>query len=382
MLMADRLFRLEVRRARILPSAALLLLVAVAEPADAQDVVIDSRISCPSCSIQVSRVGTLGGPSSRDRITGPPWIATRLRSGNYLIKNQDDGGELNLFDRSGRWLRQIGRPGGGPGEYRDVSAVELVAGDSIWIFDPPNSRITVLSPEFDVVRTLPLGVYVESAVVFPPGSAVVNAQFRSAGFPLHLVGRNMAPTTSFGSEDPVHGAEAFVLNRRRLARGAGPTVWSAHYQAFIIEQYDIAERLHRRIIRDADWFGPQAISRDITPDQPPLPKITSIRFDSTTHHLWIAILVAAPDHHLAFGPQPQQIEGRPLHPVVAHHALYDSIIEVIDVRRGFVIARHRIPDMFVRWSGGDEFVTYRQDDSGIPLLSIWRARLHTRERRD
>lgn len=363
----------------------LTVLLAVPPPAAAQDVVVDSRIACPSCSIQVSRLGSLGGPNSRDRITGPPWIATRLRSGNYLIKNQDDGGELNLFARSGRWLRQIGRPGEGPGEYRGIMAVELVAGDSIWIFDPPNSRITVLSPQFDVARTLPLGLSAESAVVFPPGSAIVHAHVPTpgaAGHPLHLIGRDMVPTASFGGRDQDYRPEDFVLNRRRLTRGAGPTVWAARYQAFIIEQYDIAERLHRRIVRDADWFRPQTVIRDITPDQPPLPKITSIRFDSTSNRLWVAILVAAPDHHLAFGPEPRQIEGQQRYPVVTREALYNSIIEVIDVRRGVVLARHRIPEVFLRWSGADEFVTYRQDDSGVPFVSIWQARLHTRERRD
>lgn len=123
-------------------------------------------------------------PGESSRHSGRPQLARqdhgpavdRHASALRQLPDQEPGrrrGELDLFDRSGRWLRQIGRPGEGPGEYREIMAVELVAGDSIWIFDPPNSRITVLSPEFNVVRTLPLGLSAEAAVVFPPGSVIV-----------------------------------------------------------------------------------------------------------------------------------------------------------------------------------------------------------------
>jgi hypothetical protein len=363
--------------------SASLLLPCAASNASAQTVVVGSGITCSSCRIDLERVAVIGGRASAHELSGPPWLVTRLRSGSYLIKGENDGGDLHLFDRAGRWVRQVARTGAGPGEFNDIMAVERVAGDSLWVFDPGNGRITVLAADLTVARSVPLGVRMENAVVLGD-SAVVTAQLRTpeaVGYPLHVVSSANHAVRSFGSENPTFRADDFGLNRRTLARGPRSTVWAAHYQAYIIEQWDVSGELKLRIVRDAEWFRPQVRPPSAQPGRPPLPKIVGIRFDSATSHLWIATVVPAPGYRAAFGTEPQQIEGQLTYPVVDWHALYETVIEVIDVRRSSVVSRQQFPQPFLRWTGDDEFATYTEDRRGNPIVTIWRATLRTRERR-
>jgi hypothetical protein len=84
--------------------------------------------------------------------------------GAYLIADgqvavgENAGGQLRIFDRSGRWVRTIGRSGAGPGEFEFLRAV-FRTGDTLFAFDPMLRRVTaVLASRSDPVlyaRTLP-----------------------------------------------------------------------------------------------------------------------------------------------------------------------------------------------------------------------------------
>jgi len=64
--------------------------------------------------------------------------------------------ELRFFDAGGRFVRQVGREGAGPGEYRFISRVFRLAGDSLGVYEGLGRRLTVLSPTGVFARTVTL----------------------------------------------------------------------------------------------------------------------------------------------------------------------------------------------------------------------------------
>jgi len=73
---------------------------------------------------------------------------TRLRGGGYIVA---DGQRLRFFDARGKQTRTVGRKGEGPGEYQMITGVCLGAGDSLFVGDARNARISV----YDKAGTAP-----------------------------------------------------------------------------------------------------------------------------------------------------------------------------------------------------------------------------------
>jgi hypothetical protein len=67
--------------------------------------------------------------------------AARQSDGDFVVV---DGGarEVRLYDRDGKFVRTLGGPGSGPGEFRDPAQVLVRAADSVIVWDNANYRIT------------------------------------------------------------------------------------------------------------------------------------------------------------------------------------------------------------------------------------------------
>ena len=57
------------------------------------------------------------------------------------------------------------------------------------------------------------------------------------------------------------------------------------------------------------------------------------------------------------------------------HRIQDSILEIIDPRRGVVIATRAFDTLFMAIIAPDLLVSYTEDAAGNPRYVIWRARL-------
>lgn len=72
--------------------------------------------------------------------------------------------DVRVFDSDGELLRVIGGPGEGPGEFASPVSMGLL-GDTLWVADVRNRRMTWFSAVGDLLWTTPtLGVPVESGV--------------------------------------------------------------------------------------------------------------------------------------------------------------------------------------------------------------------------
>ena len=92
-----------------------------------------------------------GGPHGEFlRISG----LARLASGVIAVANGATA-EIRLFAETGRYLRTLGRRGGGPGEFREISWMG-VSGDTIFVADRTGARITRYLEDGSLVGTVPI----------------------------------------------------------------------------------------------------------------------------------------------------------------------------------------------------------------------------------
>lgn len=85
---------------------------------------------------------------------------------------------LRVFDANGAHLRDIGRAGDGPGEFRGLHSVSLLRGDSIAAWDFRLGRMSVFDPAGRMARELAprgLGLFPHLKGVFNDGSVVLTA---------------------------------------------------------------------------------------------------------------------------------------------------------------------------------------------------------------
>ncbi len=80
------------------------------------------------------------------------------RSGELVVANAGNR-ELCFFTPTGSLIRRVGRQGSGPGEYQDITGLELLLADSLLVRDGLQRRLSVLTPN---------GSYVRSFVLTPP----------------------------------------------------------------------------------------------------------------------------------------------------------------------------------------------------------------------
>ncbi len=81
-----------------------------------------------------------------------------LRNGNVVVFDQKgvDGPTLMLFDSTGRFMRNVGRKGAGPGEYTETAIPSVAPDGSFFLWDPHNARIDHYSADGTVLRGIPI----------------------------------------------------------------------------------------------------------------------------------------------------------------------------------------------------------------------------------
>ena len=101
---------------------------------------------------------TLGKPGVRgtppEALTDPTDVLTDPGNGDvYVAESHTDVtdpnlvGRISVFDRSGKFLRVIGKTGTGPGEFRTPHAIEFDSQGRLVVADRHNHRIQILTRE-------------------------------------------------------------------------------------------------------------------------------------------------------------------------------------------------------------------------------------------
>lgn len=88
-------------------------------------------------------------------------------------------GELRFFNASGEFEGSVGREGDGPGEFQRPTRLEALSDDTLVVFDVQLRRLSVIGPEGEAVRTIPLPGdlnYVRLVGVLPGGEFVLSSE--------------------------------------------------------------------------------------------------------------------------------------------------------------------------------------------------------------
>lgn len=93
------------------------------------------------------RIGQAAGPPEYQLYRVGP--IARLSDGAIVVAVAT---ELRFFAAHGRWVRTVGRRGGGPGEYQAIQLVRRLQGDSLLVWDQRSRRATILAPDGSFVR--------------------------------------------------------------------------------------------------------------------------------------------------------------------------------------------------------------------------------------
>jgi hypothetical protein len=124
--------------------------------------------------------------------------AARLPDGRILVANSGTF-ELRVYSPEGQHLSSIGAEGDGPGEFRSLWLIDVVGGDSIYVWDQRAMRVSVLDLDGRFARSFQLAVPGERSVPryqmsFNDGSCLVGVT-RFASGPLKDRSVSTASTT-------------------------------------------------------------------------------------------------------------------------------------------------------------------------------------------
>jgi hypothetical protein len=94
------------------------------------------------------RAGTGDGPGALSTVSD----VTMGRDGSVYV-SQPQENVVKVYDARGRYLRSIGREGSGPGEFDRPSSLGW-RGDTLWVVDTPQTRISLFLPNGRFVRSI------------------------------------------------------------------------------------------------------------------------------------------------------------------------------------------------------------------------------------
>lgn len=96
--------------------------------------------------LEFGRAGT-GENGDFERVSG----GVRLSTGEIVIVDSREN-RVRYFDRKGKVVRSFGRTGGGPNGFRAAAWIGRCGGDSVFVWDPLDQRVVVISPTASLVR--------------------------------------------------------------------------------------------------------------------------------------------------------------------------------------------------------------------------------------
>ncbi len=159
---------------------------------------------------EVLRIGVEEGPPEYTfQLIGG---AVQLNNGNIFVVDAR-AAELRMFDASGEFRRQVGKRGGGPGEFRMSPQLRALGADSLIVWDGAD-RLLIYSSDGALIRTANLGSHPRFGSIFLGLDASGGALFRVHGDPREMRARpegTFRDTTTIVRFGPEGGAAVTQL---------------------------------------------------------------------------------------------------------------------------------------------------------------------------
>lgn len=320
-----------------------LISVLVGCSRDSGPVAIDTLVACGACVIASDSLVTLANVD----FVGPSTHLARSSQGRYYVGDLRSR-TIRVFGNSGTVLHDVGRRGAGPGEFESFRNLLVDSAGTLHVLDATLSRHSVFDTagKFISSRRIPVASGLAlHAVLANDGSLIVNVRPMSARDSISPI----LVIDSAGTGTALPGQAVVALPRRPwasarlLTRIPGGGVLVARPYAFTIDMYDATLQRARSIVRNTSWIPltePLSPPSDGVLDEPYTPELRAAWVDSAGH-LWMHSTVPV----AAWKPGPSMQQASTMTPdeilQVSNRPRMESIVEVIDIRRGVVLARTR-----------------------------------------
>lgn len=369
---------------RLMRPLTLLAVFGAAQLLAAQipEIRIDGRPRCGGCKVQLQLLHRLVPPPTADPI-GFAWPIARSARGISAIATAKRNAVL-LFDQNGRFVRQFGTQGDGPGEFRTIIALAYSA-DTLLVLE--SRRYHVVSPELVVIRSNPLRGRARSVIPRPDGRLVVHMQVgtpAAAGYPLHVVTSTKGIVQTYGAAGQPTLSPGCASCELLLAPGVTSDesiLIPANEYAWEIWADDGTFR--SRYAVDSSWFKRWRTQGNwIAGLAPRQPSLQHVRRDSTGL-LW-AISVRAPSKWSPHPPEPSSgirvsehgIGGRSreaMEDYMWRHLTManETVIEIIDPSQRRVLSSTSIPGSYQALAGG-LMARLARDEDGVYGVQVYR----------
>jgi hypothetical protein len=282
---------------------------------------------------------------------------------------------LKVFSPEGTFIKEIGRRGEGPGEFRGNTRVVADRDVNIHVFDRNNSRHTLFSPDGEILSEWPILGKVPNAVFLEDGRIAANMVSTNrdlVGLPIHLLDPSDGNILqSFGAEEGEH----FNLRERwpgyrSLTLGSDTTLWTSSRSKYRFREWDLRTgKKIRELVGQVEWFPPDPAANANRNSLEPLPSIPAIRFNDQGY-LVVLILLKAPDWESHMVPKTLST-GMVMEQPDKYENIMDTLIQVINPSSGRLLAAQRFPQVVWGFLGEDLVFGVSEDDLGVPRVEIW-----------
>ncbi len=228
-----------------------------------------AKPTCPDCRVVGNPLAVLSAADGVLLDYGA-FSFLRIRDGRFLTTGFAREGTIGVFGPDGRWQRDLGRRGAGPGEYGTPARLSVWTGDSVLVLDIALSRVSVLGPDLRFVRSFPLTVPQTRFVGLPDGNIALSSPPGSERG-IMVVNRAGRTIATFGPRAMANSLDF----QRELARGQGGTVLTARADRYDIEEFTPRGATRRLTRRTVDWFPPADSRRQNNALVEPTPPATA-----------------------------------------------------------------------------------------------------------
>lgn len=336
--------------------------------------------TCPTCEVELIHLATIGDHEGEGILAAIGFVQRDSRGRFYTVTDGDPS-SVRVFNADGSFLTGFGREGRGPMEFRHISGILPLPGDTLLIFDYSSAHATLVSPSYELVRTFPFPVRVrfpEYAYVID-GTPVVNGIAYSSdayGHPFHVLERNNE-VTSFGYDDRLvtpRTRDAAIFRTIAPVRGER-SFWAAALNEYRIEQWSVDGALEHVLERRVPWFTPfpDEADRTVRADNPPRTQLFGLHQDD--HGLlWVFMIRADPSWREGIRREPDPVHGGTNERIVDYDLVYDTVIEILDPEQGALVASVTL-DEALR-SRGSMIMRVRETTSGAWTADLFEYRLN------
>jgi hypothetical protein len=217
---------------------------------------VDVSPRCSDCRITLSPVVRLGQSSDPELLGAFPVLAVDSRHRYYAVGANGD--RVVVLDSVGQFVTAFGKLGDGPGEWPGVGWILVGPSDSLFVRG--GAKTLAFAPNYQFARERRILPYRGEGLALPRDGYVTAAPIRTpeaAGLPLHRIGRDGQPESSFGVESDVIGPGCTACFDYSFAYADDATsFWTMPPNAYRIERYSMGGDLVERHDVPAPWFIP------------------------------------------------------------------------------------------------------------------------------